>query len=122
MCYECEGAVCDKASMNSVLCLINSGQGCWTNMVETTDGVKTHSRKCSITTCDTRRREMCAKWGRHVHVSVTSLSWLRSGKSRFAPTHFAFNVGIDIVKLACIFVNLTRCLCCGEQAATGGHF
>jgi hypothetical protein len=36
-----------------------------TDMVETADGVKTHSRKCSITTCDTRRREMCAKWGRH---------------------------------------------------------
>ncbi|KAK2164895.1 hypothetical protein NP493_1386g00035 [Ridgeia piscesae] len=63
MCYECEGADCDKASMNSVLCLINSGQGCWTNMVETADGVKTHSRKCSNITCDAPDVEKCVPNG-----------------------------------------------------------
>ena len=47
---------------------------------------------------------------------------LHGGKSKFAPTHFEFNVGIYIVKLACIFVSLMRCLCYGEKAAPGGHF
>ena len=45
MCYECEGADCDKANMHSVLCLINSGHGCWVSHIH---GWQT-SRNCRLT-------------------------------------------------------------------------
>ncbi|KAI0209770.1 hypothetical protein LSAT2_005508 [Lamellibrachia satsuma] len=60
MCYECKGSGCDSLSNDkSSLCLINSGQGCWMEMVEVGD-VKTHTRTCSNVTCSsTYNEEYC---------------------------------------------------------------